>query len=246
MAVFIKDCPHCRSKNMTFRIFGAAQPPQLDLMNGRRTNISVGAECQECWRPVSASLIYIHAVSNSPAYQTFTGHFASLTKELAGISTLSFQLDDLWPKPEPARIPDHLPSVVERAFVQGEINFALAGCEDAAATMYRRALDTALKDAHPTVKGDLFKKIEALVEANVFPKSLGEWAHEVRIIGNDGAHDIEGATSADVRAARDFVDAVLRYTYSLPGAIAERRGEPEPRAPEETPGEGAAGLVIPG
>ena len=211
---------------MTFRVFGAVQPPQMDLMQNRRLDISVGAECQHCWKPVSATLRFHKPLGNGAEYNVYVVQFNNLTKELANIEALGFQLTEVWPKPESARIPDHLPTMVERAFIQGEINYAIEGCEDAAATMYRRALDTALKDAHPDLKGDLFKKVETLVETSVFPKSLGEWAHEVRAIGNDGAHDVEGATRADVRAARDFVDAVLRYTYSLPRSIAERRGKP--------------------
>jgi hypothetical protein len=229
MAVFIQNCPHCGARNMTFRVFGAVHPPSADLASGKRTSISVGAECQGCWKPVSAHLRFNGHLNGHGQLQHFEQHiFPHLTKDLANVASLDFAMLDSWPKAAPSRIPDHLPAPVRSAFAQGEINFSTPDCDEAAATMYRRALDLALKQAYPDLKGDLYKKIEALVANNVVPTAIGEWAHEVRIVGNDGAHDLEGTTRDDVRAARDFIDAVLQYIYSLPQAVALRRAAPQP------------------
>lgn len=129
----------------------------------------------------------------------------------------------VWPEPRPVQAPENLPPAVEKAFLQGETNLALDGHEEPAATMYRRALDLALKTEFPELKGDLFKKIEKLAAENVIPQSLADWAHQVRGIGNDGAHDLDGCTQTDAEAARDFVDAVLRYLITLPEMIKRRR-----------------------
>ncbi|WBT07594.1 DUF4145 domain-containing protein [Brevundimonas vesicularis] len=129
----------------------------------------------------------------------------------------------IWPAASAPRVPEFLPQTVERSFVQGETNLGLHDHDEAAATMFRRALDLALKDRFPDLKGDLNKKIIKLAQDHVIPQSLADWAHEVRVIGNDGAHDLEGCTHEDAVAARDFVDAVLRYLFSLPGMIEARR-----------------------
>jgi hypothetical protein len=156
-----------------------------------------------------------------------------LLKEGPSVPGDAWEVQSFWPKPQPTRIPEYLPDVVARAFRQGETNLGIADHEEAAATMFRRALDTALKLKFPEMKGDLNKKIIKLAETHVIPATLAEWAHEVRGIGNDGAHDLEGCSQDDAEAARDFVDAVLRYLFSLPGMIAARRpeaSEPEPPA----------------
>jgi hypothetical protein len=110
--------------------------------------------------------------------------------------------------------------------MQGERNFRTPDCEEAAATMYRRSLDIGLKVAFPDYKGDLNKRIEKLVEAHVLPTSIGDWAHQVRLVGNDGAHDLEGVTRPDLVACRNFVGAVLRYSFSFPKMVADRRADP--------------------
>lgn len=89
--------------------------------------------------------------------------------------------------------------------------------------MYRRALETALKITFPQARGSLYDRIIALVRSHDLPPAIGEWAHEVRAIGNDAAHDLDGLTADDMTAARNFVDAVLRYAISLPREIAIRR-----------------------
>ncbi|ACM26551.1 conserved hypothetical protein [Rhizobium rhizogenes K84] len=122
-------------------------------------------------------------------------------------------------------LPDHLPDDVLKAFQQAETNFDLENHEEAAATMYRRALERALKSSHPNLAGTLAAKIKTLVGGGELPKSLGDWADEIRLIGNDGAHD-DGVTRDELKAARMFCDSFLRYLITLPTEVALRRSQP--------------------
>ena len=89
--------------------------------------------------------------------------------------------------------------------------------------MYRRSLDLALKEAFPEEKGMLDAKLKKLVQQKMLPEAIGKWAHEVRVIGNDGAHDLEGVDSVALLDARAFIDTVLKYLFTLPAQIEARR-----------------------
>lgn len=223
MATLVNDCPHCSSSRMAFLIVGAraVRGSGRDVGNGLADNrqATVGLQCQACLRGAAATVRNSERLSVA----SFNTALASLNNEGVSIPGGHWSWVSFWPEKTPARIPDFLPEVVERAFSQGETNLALEDHCEAAATMFRRALDLALKIKHPDLKGDLNKKIIALAESHDLPKSLAEWAHEVRGIGNDGAHDLDGCSQEDAQAARDFVDAVLRYIFSMPGLIEARR-----------------------
>ncbi len=107
--------------------------------------------------------------------------------------------------------------------MQAERNRLSPDCQEAAATMYRRSLDLALKEAFPQENGMLDAKLKKLVREKRLPEAIGDWAHEVRLIGNDGAHDLEGVSQGDLLDAKAFIDTVLKYLFTLPAQIASRR-----------------------
>lgn len=52
---------------------------------------------------------------------------------------------------------------------------------------------------------------------------LQEWAHQVRLGGNDAAHDEEPFTKEEAEELLDFTELYLTYVYTLPGRLAERK-----------------------
>ena len=188
MAVFISDCPHCGAEQMTFPIFGARW-----IGGGAHPlRATVGAECGRCHLPVAAQLTYTR---NSRTDPTGANDLSMLNRSDSKLEALHFELLEVWPKKGSLSAPADMPAAVERSFLQAERNYAMADCEEAAATMYRRALDLGIKLAFPDVNGTLDKKIKKLAETHELPASIAVWAHEVRLIGNDGAHDVEGTTT---------------------------------------------------
>ncbi len=120
---------------------------------------------------------------------------------------------------------EHLPSNIERALKQADDNLNRPGCEEPAAVFYGRAIELALKHAHADVKGSLAQRIAKLAKDRIIPQSMSDWAEEVRVVRNDGAHD-DGVTREDAEAARDFADAFLRYLITMPAMVAARRVPP--------------------
>ncbi|WP_052757287.1 DUF4145 domain-containing protein [Sphingobium chungbukense] len=218
MAVFISKCPHCASDQMSFSIFGFSQ--QIGE-RWKSHHTAVAGLCGKCHLPVAATLKIVNPAGNSAS--SYQANVAKLPNPANNLELLGFALVDVWPKPAAPSAPDNLPLTVERAFLQAEKNLTMADCEEAAATMYRRALDLGLKEAFPDEKGSLDARLKRLVKDRRLPEAVGDWAHEVRVIGNDGAHDLDGVSREDLMDARNFIDTVLKYLFTLPAQIRARK-----------------------
>jgi hypothetical protein len=52
---------------------------------------------------------------------------------------------------------------------------------------------------------------------------MGNWADEIRDLGNDAAHDPSELERKQLMVIRSFADAARRYPYTLPDDIEARR-----------------------
>jgi hypothetical protein len=101
---------------------------------------------------------------------------------------------------------------------------------DAAGTMFRKSLDAALKRLDSTGKGSLQKRIDTLpAETGVTP-AMKEWAHQIRHLGNDAAHEDDPFTEEEAKSLQAFTELFLTYAFTLPGMLAARK----PPAPVTT------------
>lgn len=64
-----------------------------------------------------------------------------------------------------------------------------------------------------------------VVIKGLLPPSMKEWADQIRLIGNEGAHEPEGLTMDDPIPMRGFTEAFLRYFITIPFQVALRRGK---------------------
>jgi hypothetical protein len=72
----------------------------------------------------------------------------------------------------------------------------------------------------------LKKRIDTAVQDGVLPKLMGDWAHEVREIGNESHTDEDPepiATLADADRALLFANTLAQYLFVLPHEIARGR-----------------------
>lgn len=183
---------------------------------------SVGAVCPSCNGPIA---LIIANVSN-------TGHaqvrqmLVKFLSEAHGPEVAGLRILNVWPqRPQPS-VPAHVSAPIERAALQAERNFQVAGNEEASAMMYRRSLELALKDKFPTLSGTLAARIKQLVIDKALPQAMGDWADEIRDLGNDAAHDPIEIDRKQLAMIRGFTDATLRYLYTLPAEIEARRKLP--------------------
>lgn len=130
-------------------------------------------------------------------------------------------LVNTFPKLLTAAAPEHTPENVKRFYLQGMEN--LERHFDAAGTMFRKALDAALKQLDPAAKGTLQKRIDSLDPSIGVTPAMKQWAHEIRLLGNDAAHEDDPFTGDEAKSLQAFTEMFLTYAFTLPGMLAARK-----------------------
>jgi hypothetical protein len=84
----------------------------------------------------------------------------------------------------------------------------------------RRMLETVCNEEGAAGK-ELFEKLDDLARKDRIPGTLAEAAHQLRKLGNLGAHDAEVDVEADdVPVIADLAEALLEYLYRAPAQLA--------------------------
>lgn len=120
--------------------------------------------------------------------------------------------------PEPAAVDGNIPDPA-RTFLQQAHDTLHA--PDAAAVMAGSAVDAMLKEL-AFVDGSVYHRIEQAVNANVLTKSMGEWAHSVRLGSNRPRHaDSEKPHVSPEEAAQsvEFATALGQFLFVLTARV---------------------------
>lgn len=90
--------------------------------------------------------------------------------------------------------------------------------------MARRTLEAVTVDKGASGK-TLFERLNNMAASGVLPPTLADWAKEVRLVGNTGAHfdPITTVSKEDSAQLISFVRELLKYLYELPAELARRR-----------------------
>jgi hypothetical protein len=166
-------------------------------------------QCQVCGNGVVA-------VFGSPSHS----HFSQWFQKQAGMDG-NAKLLETFPKPVAVAAPEHTPENVGRFYLQGMDN--MARNFDAAGTMFRKSLDAALKKLDPEGKGTLQNRIDSLPEATGVTPAMKEWAHQIRHLGNDAAHEDDPFTEEEAKNLQAFTELFLTYAFTLPGMLKARK-----------------------
>jgi hypothetical protein len=208
MATIKHQCPHCRTYDVA-------------LVSVAWTRLGVSQiiahlSCPRCFMPSAA-----HLAQTGPSSITIENYGGDPT-------TAGWSITGFWPLPPEPLVPEFLPPDITRVYLQAERNFPTEGNEDAAGTMYRKALDISLKKIDPNLTGTLGAKIKKLAAAGKLTVDIAEWSDHVRDLGNDAAHEETPLTRKELEDLRGFTEMVLRYLFTLPNMIKKRRGEKLP------------------
>jgi len=119
----------------------------------------------------------------------------------------------LWP-PHDRHIGFLLPGVVRTSYEEAvacETSKAWIAC----VVMVGRALEAICHEYDPKTK-TLFGTLKAMLANGVISQELYDWANELRVIRNYGAHATsEPITRQDAKEALDFLQAILEIMYEL-------------------------------
>lgn len=131
----------------------------------------------------------------------------------------------MYPAPRPLAAPADVPEGVAKAYISGLINLPQPEGQglNAAAAMFRRAVELAVKALNPEGKGDLYHRIEALDPDHATP-AMKKWAHRVRLAARDAVHDDGEFSEAEAHELRAFAELFLTYAFTLPAMLAKAKG----------------------
>ncbi|WP_157768155.1 DUF4145 domain-containing protein [Xanthomonas citri] len=145
-----------------------------------------------------------------------------------GLSYNDGQILRRYPEAEAPACPANVSENVRRAYLQGCDN-AARGNRDAAAAMFRKALDVSTKELDPqSANRNLKPRIDALYQSGKLTADLKDWAHLIRLDGNEGAHDEDELTGEQIEQLESFTELFLIYTFTLPAEVSRRKEQAQP------------------
>ena len=127
-----------------------------------------------------------------------------------------------WPLPQ-TKLSNDIPKDIVDIFVEAMTTY-YAKAPRATVVMLRRTIE-AIAVHFGQEKGSLAQRLQKLTEESILQPSLGEWAKEIRLIGNQGAHyDPAVAVSMEDSAQLlNFSQELMKYLFELPAELQRRR-----------------------
>jgi hypothetical protein len=196
-----------------------------------KSTFEVFSVCRRCQRSTVLLLALVDIEHRAAVQQPeFWKRDISLNRFFKVLGHVSLKDKDASPPPE------NLPAGVEAAYAEGATCVAV-GCHNAAAAMFRLALDLATSPLLPNesepepswkVRRDLGLRIQWLFANGKLPGDLKDLSDCVREDGNDGAHrgNVEKVDAEDLR---DFSFELLDRLYSEPGRLLAAKARREAR-----------------
>lgn len=212
-------CPRCE-KQSSFDVVGSL-PVSFDggyLVGRDGTNVPTFHEqatvllCRNCHQGLAV------------LEEQWTGDYPSIQRKGGG--TISWKGFHWWPLIG-ATLHKAIPAGISSAFNEASLALS-ANCPRAAAVMARRTLEAIAADKGETT-GTLAQRLANLSNKGLLHPTLADWAKEVRLIGNTGAHfdPINNVELDDARQLIDFIRELTKFLYVLPFELDQRRA-PKP------------------
>ncbi|OQS33008.1 hypothetical protein B0T39_21745 [Chromobacterium haemolyticum] len=89
---------------------------------------------------------------------------------------------------------------------------------------YRRTMEMALKALAPDIEAwKLEKRIDKLAAEHRITPALQEWAHQLRLEGNEAIHGVDEADEDLCNQMHELTRFLLIYLYSLPKQIEQAK-----------------------
>jgi len=196
----VSDCPHCLSDNTGFTFLGAVP---IEPAHKKYWHVFFG--CNRCSKPVVAQ-----CHSYLSPHESIHGNLL----ESPNVTDVK-----LFPEREPSIAPEHVPAAVSRAFIEAQDAIRRSNWNSAAA-MDRRTLEIVTKEKAPEkTNATLYERIEYLTAAGQLTRSLKDWAHTLRALGNEALHAIEEVDENEATQAHNLTRFILIYLYTLPKQV---------------------------
>lgn len=219
MSSIVLECPHCGAEKIGFNLameVASASKPSNVYRKYRVLMLCTG--CDE------AVVGVFHTMAITPETTQYSPAGCPIDPLKMG-----WALANSYPKPQPSQCPSHTPDALRRIFLQAA-NASKRHDPDASGAMSRKVVDVStqqLLGEEAKKYNNIQGRINALADAGKLTLDLKDWAHQVRLGGNDAAHDLDPFTQEEADELLDFAELYLTYVYTLPGRLKERRERAE-------------------
>jgi hypothetical protein len=122
------------------------------------------------------------------------------------------------------RFPDHWPSDVGHYWL--EARRSIEGKNWTAAALMARSAVQLVARSHGAKGKNLKEEIDDLASKSLILPIMQEWAHEVRVLANEGTHPqpgTKGTAEKDATDVVEFLSFLMTVMYNLPHQIGEYR-----------------------
>ena len=211
MPSILAECTRCGGVNIGFQLVVEHQVPSTDPPQWYALYL-----CGKCQAGLMAHYVRVRS------------QFASPKSCPRDPDQCGYAMVDRYPEPSPSISPDYTPDNAAIYYIEASDNLK-RGAYTSSGMMSRKVIDVSTKRQLGKASGryrDNKTRIDALAESGAITKDLQDWAHHVRLGGNDAAHDDDPFTKDEAEDLLNFTELYLTYVYSLPGRLRARRGLP--------------------
>jgi Domain of unknown function (DUF4145) len=192
-------CPHCHAEKIGF----SPRDSGFQYRVGQPISILV-LQCEGCgW----AIIAYIRTKAGANVHHWMTG-----------LAPSPGDIEQIFPEHKEPEIPADIPGNVRKAFKTALRNLRHEEDANAAAIMFRRSIEMAVKDLNPDGKGNLKERI-AQLDPNLATQAMKDWGDHVRLQANDATHEEDDFSKQDAATLHTFAKMFLTYAYTLPKAL---------------------------
>ena len=177
-------------------------------------------QCDECEAVVDAAVLNSYMTQPNSLAPVFRISFAKCPRCSAPFLATEEEDFDGWQQPErlypvvAVGLHHALPKPIRVAFEEARTCFR-AKAYTASAIMCRKTLEGICAE-HGVSERTLSRSLAAMKEQGVIESRLYEWAEALRISGNEAAHDVGVALSAqDASDIVDFTHALIEYVFTF-------------------------------
>jgi hypothetical protein len=207
MTIIATTCPHC----------DADRP--LDVQKCVKRNVYTAiifTICPTCRLPVS--LLLTQGADESKSINWFLE--ISLGTNVDMITETNWMIIGVFPALSKKNAPEFTPPDVAKLYVQA-ISSQARQEREAAAFLFGKVLELAIKTRYPDTTGTLAQRIDTLADRG-HCKEVKEWAHEIRIIRNIAVHETVEPHEEDIVAIAEFTEAFLMVVFTMNVKYAQR------------------------
>jgi Domain of unknown function (DUF4145) len=203
------------------------------------TSLSPVGSCPRCGRHAHFTKIADHALSldesGNAIEQVVILRCAACNTSVVSIEYCNKHADEgdewlgqhWWPMTGLATFGDGVPEPITSTFEEG-IRAMAINAPRAAAVMFRATLAEIIEhkgSAAARSKDSLYEKLKQMSNDGTLHPSISEWAAEIRLLGNVGAHpEAQNAiTNSESRELAQLTRQLIEFMYEIPAKIARAR-----------------------